>query len=109
MKSHSPKLVNCFLVACPPAIAPVPVGAWSVHPAAAFQPQTGRLGQHYSLTCQKCIFLILEKGQVQCGQSKNVCCYETCIATLPSKPILLNVGEITERKYRGLVLMEKII
>lgn len=43
-------------------MALVPVGAWSVHPEVAFQPQTERAGRDYSLTCQKCIFPVLEKG-----------------------------------------------
>lgn len=46
-----------------------------------------------------------EKGPVQ----ECMDCCKICITTLPSKRILLNAAEITEHKYRGLVLMEEII
>lgn len=63
-------------------MALVPVGVLSVHPAAAFQPQTERAEQPHSLTHQKCISPAVEKGQLMWGLSKNACCYKMCVSTL---------------------------
>lgn len=63
-------------------MALVPVGVFSVHPAAAFQPQTERIGQPCSLTHQKCISPAVKKGQLLEGLSKNAFSYKMCISTV---------------------------